>query len=186
VSQCSLEREEVTEREKGGAGLLGSIGLELERPQARRSFGEKFQRPGGAIGRGKRGKRRGDCGLLIGAAWGRNGRGINQIEEGSNSLRGNVSGEKSGPRRKKECPGRRATQVSEREGGERYPFGICFLGRGLDLELGQIVSPRAFYIFILFSSLSFLFFLFLSQILQKALNQFKPLSENFTEFTARF
>jgi hypothetical protein len=51
----SRERGSDWER-KRGAGLLGSVGLELERPQARRSFGEKFQWPGGAIGRGKKGE----------------------------------------------------------------------------------------------------------------------------------
>jgi hypothetical protein len=51
--------------------------------------------------------------------------------------------------------------VSEERRGTGYRFGFCFLGRGLDLELGQIVSPRAFYIFILLCFFSFLFFFFL-------------------------
>jgi hypothetical protein len=45
--------------------------------------------------------------------------------------------------------------------GEGHPFGICFLGRGLDLELGQIVSLGALSIFISFLLFLFLFSLFL-------------------------
>jgi hypothetical protein len=55
----------------------------------------------------------------------------------------------------------RAPVVSEMRGGEGYRFGRGFLGRGLDLELGQIVSPGAFiylFCFLLFSF--FVFFLF--------------------------
>jgi hypothetical protein len=46
-----------------------------------------------------------------------------------------------------------------------YRFGKGFLGRGLDLELGQIVSPGAFSIFISPLLLFFSVFLILSKLL---------------------
>jgi hypothetical protein len=53
----------------------------------------------------------------------------------------------------------RGPRVGEGERGEVVPFrGEGFLGRGLDLELGQIVSPGAFSIFI--SPLLLFFFCF--------------------------
>jgi hypothetical protein len=76
--------------------------------------------------------------------------------------------------------------AARERGGAGYRFGKGFLGRGLDLELGQIVSPGAFYIFILFSSFSFLFFLFLLYILQNYFKSNQTTSINFAKFTARF
>jgi hypothetical protein len=49
------------------------------------------------------------------------------------------------------------------EDGYRFRFG--FLGRGPDLELGQMVSPGPFYIFFFFSSFFFSVFLFLLELL---------------------
>jgi hypothetical protein len=45
-----------------------------------RTSDEESRRPGGTIGRGKRGEGRGDCGLLIGSVRGRIGRAFNRIE----------------------------------------------------------------------------------------------------------
>jgi hypothetical protein len=88
-----------------------------------------------------------------------------------------VSGESNGRRRK--TTGSQGPHVSEGEGEIGYRFGKGFLGRGLDLELGQIVSPGAFYIFILFSSLFFSVFLFLLYLLQ---NSFKSIQTTFRNF----
>jgi hypothetical protein len=67
---------------------------------------------------------------------------------------------------------------SEGEGEIGYRFGKGFLGRGLDLELGQIVSPGPFSIFIFFSPFLFLFsgfpisFITFAYINQTRSNQF--------------
>jgi hypothetical protein len=77
---------------------------------------------------------------------------------GTRSPAGNSDGE-----------GRNLTGGSGLSAGEReesrYRFGFGFLGRGLDLKLGQMVSPGPFYIFFFFSSFFFSVFLFLLELL---------------------
>jgi hypothetical protein len=111
---------------------------------------------------GKRGKRREGGGLLMGAAWGRNGRGINRIEEGSNSLRGNVSGEKSGPRRK--TTGRWVPPVGEGREEQGTVSVRDVAGPWASSGAGPNGFPGAHFIFFFLSSLSFFWFSYLLHI----------------------
>jgi hypothetical protein len=143
-----------------------------------RISGERFWQPGGTIGRGKRGKGRGDCGLLIGTAQGRNGRGINRIEEGSNSLRGNVSGEKSGSRRKKlTWPNWWGPRVSERGRGFVPVREIKEDGPRAATGAGPKGSPGVLLYFYLFASFSFsgfpISFVSFANMIQIKPNQFR-------------
>jgi hypothetical protein len=70
--------------------------------------------------------------------------------------------------------GREGRGVTVREGG--------FLGCGLDLELGQIVSPGALLYFYFLSSFLFLFSLNLSYLLQKGFKSIQTTFRNFLKF----
>jgi hypothetical protein len=65
--------------------------------------------------------------------------------------------------------------------GEGYRFGFCFLGRGLDLELGQIVSQGPFlFLFPLFSFSFSVFFISTNpfqKLIQIDLNQLCKVSK---------
>jgi hypothetical protein len=76
-------------------------------------------------------------------------------------------------------------QRGKRGQGYRFGAGRCWAKAGF-WSWAEWLPRVRLYIFLSFTSFSFLFFLFLLQILQKAPKQIKPLSENFTEFTARF
>jgi hypothetical protein len=127
-----------------------------------RGSGEKFRRPGGVSGSGKGGEieRRGRA-FIVGAR-GRNG----QCSKGE--MKGELTAARALLRRnhrleEEESVGAdtRVPPVSRGERERGYRFGFDFLGRGLDLELGQIVSLGAFSIFISFLLFLFLFSLFL-------------------------
>jgi hypothetical protein len=94
-------------------------------------------------------------------------------------------------REEEECGRREMTHGAhmavreERAGGTGSGAGRCWAEAGFWSWAERLPRVRL-HIFLSFTSFSFLFSYFFYRFCKKAPKQIKPLSENFTEFTARF
>jgi hypothetical protein len=95
----------------------------------------------------QKGRGRGCPGLFIGTGEGSKWQALIRIKRGRYCTEETVVGVVNARKKKLRWPDVRARAVSEGERRLRYPFGFGFLGRGPDLELGRMASPRPFLIF---------------------------------------
>jgi hypothetical protein len=137
-----------------------------------RGSGEKFRRPGGAIGRSKKGERIEGGGLLIGAGAGTKRQALKWIKEGGMAL---SSGIIHGWRRKKLMwPDEWGPHVSEIREKIRDTDSVCLTGHGWLLFWAEGVPEVLLYFYFFFSLFPFLFPYFFDNFCKFGSNCFKP------------